>query len=44
LKGGNLMREKRWTQLYITGTSPEDAAHEANVLYSNAQVRPKGRR
>jgi hypothetical protein len=38
------VREKRWTQLYIAGKAPEDVAHEANVVYGNAKVRPKGRR
>jgi hypothetical protein len=43
LTGPNLMREKRWTQLYVEGATPEAAAHETNMLYGNSQARPKGR-
>jgi hypothetical protein len=43
LAGPNLMREKRWMQLFITGAPPELAAHEANVLYGNSQARPARR-
>src|SRR5262245_24825119 len=31
LAGASTIREKRWTQLYIQGATPEAAAHEANV-------------
>ena len=39
LAGPTSMREKRWTQLFIAGKTPDDAAAEANTHYSNNQAR-----
>ena len=39
LAGPTTMREKTWTHLFITGKSPDEAAAQANIFYSNSQVR-----
>jgi hypothetical protein len=35
------MREKAWVHLFITGKTPDEAAAQANVYYSNSHARPK---
>ena len=39
LAGPSAMRERRWTQLFISGKTPDEAAAEANIYYSNSRVR-----
>ena len=41
LAGPTTMREKAWTHLFITGKTPDEAAYQANIYYSNSQVRTK---
>jgi hypothetical protein len=36
--------ERDWRKLFITGSTPEEAAKYAETYYTNTQVRPKGRR
>jgi hypothetical protein len=39
--GPSTMREKAWTHAFIMGKTPDEAAAEANVYYSNSRVRTK---
>jgi hypothetical protein len=41
LAGPSTMREKRWTHLFIVGKSPDEAANEANVYYTNSRFQMK---
>jgi len=41
LAGPDSMRKERWLHLFIIGRTPDEAAYQANLYYSNSQVRTK---
>jgi len=41
LAGPTAMREKAWVHSFIIGKTPDEAANDANIYYSNSRARAK---